>query len=490
MNQTHTLKMLIIMMMVVLLTSCNEDEWMDISPSPVMVKFQNETMGISELVGPTDIILSFEKPATLSGIIILKMETDYADDFTTDPTPVNSKIEIPVTAGQSQVKFTLTPIHNQLYQGNKQVEFTIEAVPEGLAIGTKKVLFVTIYETDQPNLVNFMTQEGTLIEYTEEGFVVSIGLSLVALGEGSIEVGFANGGSLYGTYFTTEPAAVDGKINLAVESGMANLPIKFIPINNTTLNGHKEISLTITAATGAVSKGNNLTFKLLLIDDELMNKPKKFETNAYGRREMRVFEYNEMGKVSKIIWEQNELSGTDTYHYDQSGKLFKIVESPTIETRFQYDDQGRIILSERYQADLLKKYTIYTYNDAGKVGEAAVFNRKPLDEFEMSELFVYNYYYNSGSISKKLTYVPVLGKEDYILFREEAYSYFLYSPTNPFPMVEVLPGINVQKHYPSNFLYTENGQEHSYAYTYVFNDLGMPERRTRDIWEVTTYQYY
>jgi hypothetical protein len=492
MKQIITLKMLLIIMMHLLLTSCAEDEILNTPSTTVQVKFLNATLGISELAGPTDITLYFEKPATMAGIVTLKVETDYADDFTTDPSLLNGKIELPVTAGHSQVKFTLTPIHNYLHQGNKNVDFTIETVTEGLSIGTEKALTVTIFEADQPNHVNFVAQEGTLIEYTEEGFVASLGLSLQALGEGTVEVEFTNGGSLYGTYFTTEPAAENGKITLAVETGTTNLPIRFIPVNNSTLNGHKEISLTITSVSGAVTKGNQLSFTLALLDDELMNKPKGYETNAYGKKVKRTYEYNEMGNVSKIIWEQNKLVGTDTYHYDETGKLIKISESPTVETRFQNDERGRIILSEKFNANLMEKYTIYTYDEAGNVGEAAVFSRKPSSgEYVMSVLIVYLYYYNTGTLSKILTYYPIPGKEDYELIQEETYHYYLNNhPVNPFPMVDILPGINVQKRYPSNYFLSRDGQENNYAFSYVFNDQGLPVMRTNGNWEVTTYQYY
>jgi hypothetical protein len=487
MKPANSLKMVFIIMMHLLLASCAEDEILDTTPA--QVKFPHATLGISELAGPTDIILCFGKPATKAGTVTLKVETDYANDFITEPSQVDGKIEIPVTAGQSQVKFTLTPIHN-LHQGTKNVDFIIEAVPEGLVIGAEKVLTVLIFVTDQPNFVNFDAREGTLSEYNEEGFVASISLSLVAMGEGTVDIEFSNGGSFYGTYFTTQPAAADGKITLAVGPGTPNLPIRFIPVNNTTLNGHKEISLTITSASGAVTKGNHLTFTLALLDDELVNKPKGYETNAYDWREKRTYEYNETGNVSRIFWEQNALSGTDTYHYDETGKLIKISESPTVETRFQYDVKERIILTEKFDANLMKKYTIYTYDEAGNVGEAAVYIRKPSDQYVMSELIVYLYYYNIGTLSKILTYNPVPGKEDYELIQEETYHYFLNYPVNPFPMVNILPGINVQKRYPSNYILCRDGQEYNYAFSYVFNDQGLPVRRTSGNWEVTTYQYY
>jgi hypothetical protein len=491
MKPTHTIKMLLIIMMPLLLASCAEDEIMNNPPTPAIVKFPNTTLGISELAGPTDITLTLVKPAAKAGTITVNVVTDHTESFSTDPDIVDGKIEIPVTAGQSQVKFTLTPVHNSLHQGNKNVDFTIEAVTAGLVIGTEKVLTVTIFESDQPNLVNFVSAAGSFIEYFEDGFVVSIGLSLMALGEGVIEVELANAESLYGTYFTTEPVAVDGKITLVVEPGIGHLPIKFIPVNNATLNGHKEIGLTITATSGAVAKGNQLGFSLTLLDDELLNKPRSYETVAGTWRAKEVYEYNESGQIARVMWEQNALSGTNTYHYDNNGVLEKISESATVETRYTRDAQGRIILSEKFNAGVLKAYTIYSYDDAGNVGEAAEFNLQPNGEYVMSTLFIYLYYINTNHLFKRLTYYPVEGGEDFDLIQEETYEYYVqYYPVNPFPMVEILPGINAQPFYPSKYILSRDGQVFSYPLTYVFNPQGLPERRTTSSGEATTYQYY
>jgi len=225
-------------------------------------------------------------------------------------------------------------------------------------------------------------------------------------------------------------------------------------------------------------------------DDELMGKPKSYETSSGTWKDKRVYEYNEAGQIARVIWEQNALSGIKTYHYNEQGVLLKISESATVETRYVRDSQDRIILSEKFNAGLLKTYTIYSYDEAGNVGEAAVFNRQPSGEYVMSDLFVYLYYYNTGSLSKRLTYYPVPGTEDYELIQEETYHYFLYYPVNPFPMVDILPGINVQRSYPSKYILSRDGQEYNYPMTYVFNDQGFPERRTTSNGEVTIYQYY
>jgi YD repeat-containing protein len=490
MKITHTIRTLFLTTVAAfILTSCLEDE-PAVVPSPASVTFSAPTLGISELAGPTDITLALAKPATKSGTVTVKIETEYAEDFTTTPAPIDGKIEIPVTAGQSQVKFTLTPVHNNLHHGNKQIGFTIEAVTDGLIIGTEKVLAVTIFEIDQPNLVNFVASQGSLIENSEEGFYLTIGFSLMTMGEGVVEVEITNAGALYGTYFTTEPAAVGGKITLAVATGIGNLPIKFIPVNNTTLNGHKEIGLTITSASGAVTKGNLLNFSLSLIDDELINKPKGYETIANGWRVKRTYEYNETGKLSKIFWEQNALSGIYTYQYDETGNLTKITESSTVETRFQRDVQGRIILSENFNAGLLKTYSIYSYDDAGNVGEVAVFNRQPSGEYVMSTLFLYLYYYNSNHLFKRLTYYPIPDTEDFDLIQEEKYEYYISQTVNPFPMVDILPEKNVQPFYPSQYILSRDGQVYSYPFSYAFNAQGFPIRRTASANEVTTYEYY
>jgi hypothetical protein len=493
MKPTYTWKLLLIMIMSLLLASCTEDEIMNTPATPAIVKFPAATIGISELAGPTDITLALGKPLSKAGTVTINIETEYAEDFTTSPAPIDGKIEIPVTAGQSQVKFTLTPVHNNLHQGNKTIDFTLESVTEGMIIGTEKVLNVTIFESDQPNLVNFIDAGASFIEYTEEGFVVSIGLSMTAVAEGVVEVEVANAESLYGTFFISDPAAANGKITLPVEPGTTNLPIRIIPVNNTTLNGHKEIKLTITNAAGAVAKGNQLVFGLALLDDELLDKPRSYETVAGTWRDKEVYEYNEAGQIARVIWEQNALSGIKTYHYDDNGVLLKIAESEAVETHYTRNAQGQIILSEKFNAGVLKKYTIYTYDDAGNVGEAALFDRQPSGEYVMSTLFLYLYHSNTNHLYKRLTYYPVEGGEDLDLIQEETYEYYIkpyHYPNNPFPMVEILPGISAQPFYPSKYILSRDGQVLTYPMSYVFNDQDLPTRRTTTANEVTTYEYY
>ena len=475
---------------VVAFQSCEEAEELTSPNAPVTVKFPTVNLALSELAGATEITLPLSRPAATNGTITINAYAENENDFTSQPAVENGKIVLPVAAGQSQVKFILTPADNSLYTGNRNLHFTIASVTEGFIIGTEKSLHVTIYENDQPNPVNFVATQASMQEQFAEGLMVAIGFTLQAVAEGEVELELINAAGLYGTHFTTEPEAIDGKITLPVTAGTSFLPVKFIPVDNVTLNGHKEFSVRIVGATGAVVKGDRLNLNITLVDDELAGKPKGYETGAGQWKVKRAYEYNESGQIARIHVEQNSLSWTETYHYDENNHLKKITKWTSDETIFKRDDQNRITRSEESREGVMKKYTIYSYDQAGNIGEVAVFHRQPTGEFVMSNLFVYLYYSNSNTLYKKLTYYP-LPDDEYELITEETYEYFSQIlPWNPFPMVEILPGMNIQSLLPSRYTLSRDGQLYNYPLSYEFNNQGLPVRRTTSAGEVTTYEYY
>lgn len=470
--------------------SCEEAEELTSPNAPVTVKFPTVNLGLSELAGATEITLPLSRPAATNGTITINAYAENENDFTSQPAVEDGKIVLPVAAGQSQVKFILTPADNSLYTGNRDLHFTIASVTEGFLIGTEKSLHVTIYENDQPNPVNFVATQASMQEQFAEGLMVAIGFTLQAVADGEVELELINAAGLYGTHFTTEPEAIDGKITLPVTAGTSFLPVKFIPVDNATLNGHKEFAVRIVGATGAVVKGDRLNLNITLVDDELAGKPKSYETGAGQWKVKRTYEYNESGQIARIHVEQNSLNWTETYHYDENNQLKKITKWTSDETIFKRDDQNRINRSEEFREGVMKKYTIYSYDQAGNIGEVAVFHRQPTGEFVMSNLFVYLYYSNSNTLYKKLTYYP-LPDDEYELITEETYEYFSQIlPWNPFPMVEILPSMNIQSLLPSRYTLSRDGQLYNYPLSYEFNNQGLPVRRTASGGEVTTYEYY
>lgn len=160
------------------------------------------------------------------------------------------------------------------------------------------------------------------------------------------------------------------------------------------------------------------------------------------------------------------------------------------ETVFSWQD-GKIVKSEKFNNGVLKKYTLYGYDDAGNVGEAAVHDRQPNGELKLSLLFVY-LYRTDGNIYKQMTYVPIVGSEEYSLISTRSFDQYL-DIANPFSMMEILPNVNSQPNLPGSYRVEENGHDILYQFTYEFDESGKPARRTASSSagsEVAYYEYY
>lgn len=135
---------------------------------------------------------------------------------------------------------------------------------------------------------------------------------------------------------------------------------------------------------------------------------------------------------------------------------------------------------------------MYGYDPAGNIGEEAIFDLQPSGEFLMTSVFVNLYDINTNQLVKRLLYNPQTDDEDFELMQEETYEYFVqYYPANQFPMVEIIPGWNIQTMYPSRYTKKHYGMNFTYDFSYVFNDKAMPIRRNiTNNTETTTYEYY
>ncbi len=474
------------------LEACTEEE-AQVKPvptnTPSTVTFSTTTLGISEAVGSSQISLSLTKAATKDGVISISTTTPHLTRFRTEPSLQNGELQLPIREGQSSVQFTFSPIDNVLYGENVSLEFTIKGASDGLTIGVDKLLTVTILDNESPAPAEFGGTQGVIQESNEAGMVIPVTLALTSTGEGSVEVSLGETASLYGQYFTTEPAATDGKITLPVSVGATQASIKIVPVNNAFINGHQQINLTLSNATGAVIKGTSLTYKLKIIDDELAGRKKSYTTNGGGWSTKRKYEYNAVGQLTHVYWEQNTPGltyGSYLYEYDEAGKLVKMVEPSYQETYYRYEN-GRIVKAEVFRNGVLQSYVTYGYDGAGNIGETGFFYRQPNGELKMGLLLVL-LYYQDGNIYKKMAYSPVEGEEEYALLTTETYGNYL--PTeNPFSMVEILPTVDTMPNLPGSYRYEGNGRDLQYNFTYEFNAEGQPIKRSVGS-ETTVYEYY
>lgn len=488
-----TLKFLIALIASIVFLSCSDDD-VQVAPKPVLIKFDQQELNISESSDPHEIALSFDKAAIREGIVTVTVATEKPDGFTTIPAMVDKKIELPVTSGQTAVKFKLAPVNDELITEKISIRFTIASASDGFMISTENVLAASIEDYEYPAMVDFKSNVGSARENSNENSIVVIALSKAAPANGSVEVSFASTKALYGTDFITEPAATNGKILLPVAAGADQISFKVIPVNDQLYNGDRLTSYTITQVQGALAKGQALLHQLLINDDEVEGKTKGYTVVAGTWTYHRRYEYNYDGLISEIHWESNttgvNITGSYSYEYNDAGQLVKMLVSDLSEVVYTWKN-GKIIKEEEFKNGVLKKYILYGYDGAGNVGEAAVHYRQPDGELKLSLLFVY-LYFQDGNIYKQMTYSPVEGPEEYSLISTRTFENYL-SVENPFTMVEILPNKDTQPNLPGSYRVEENGHNILYQFSYEFDTDGRPTKRTAtssSASEVAYYEYY
>lgn len=325
-----------------------------------------------------------------------------------------------------------------------------------------------------PVVIDYEVSEATLLEDSDQTHRVTILLGSAAQAAGSVEIALASTEAIYGEHFNTQPAASDGKIILTIAEGATEVNFSVIPINDAQLNGHKQITFALQAVTGSVTLGESLTYAVTILDDELTLKPQTlFKTGLPSFK--RTYEYNAAGLISKIHWESKTIvttSGTDTYHYDDLGRLINIVRGVF---QFKYTwENGRVVKLEQVTNDVVNRYTLYQYDEAERLIQRDVYQSMGTDEFEKTSYVEYTYY-DDGSLYQDKQYSIFEGNTT----RYATITYLEYADGyDPFPLIEELPKQGAQTKCPTHYTrqaYNETPQD--YRVTYEFREDGYPIER-------------
>lgn len=473
-------------------TSCEDDE--PEVATQTTTQFIQDELTFSEHETSSEISILLNQTAAQEGTITISVSSDNLNGFTTDPAIVDGQIQLLIMQGQGDATFSFSPVDNTALNENTTINFTIASVSEGLVIGEKKALSVLIVDNESPALVSFQGEPGSTLENAGSKTAISVAFSHPSPGAGSIEVSLTSDKAQYGIHYVTEPEAVNGKVVLPVEPGIDNVAFNVLPLDDELFNGNRNIQYTISQTAGAVNAGQTITNTLKITDDELHGVGKGYSTGGGGWGYKKEFEYNEQGKISKILWEQsapgNSLSGSSTYEYDANGNVIKMTESNATVTTYTWEN-GRIVKEESVRDGEIKKYILYGYDDAGNVGESAIYYRQPNGELKFSMLIVFLYYLD-GNLYKQMNYSPIEGSEDYNLLSTKTWESYS-TKENQFTMVELLPNHTTQPNLPLSYRLEEGGHNILFQFTYEFNADGQPTKRTATSStgsEVSTYEYY
>jgi hypothetical protein len=476
------------------LFSCEDDLEQPLPAETPIVQFADSQIIIHENQSEKQIVLKLSKPAQHTGILSMAITSSHLAKFSTEPANSDGRLEVPIAKGSSSIAFLIKPLNDQQKDGDETLSASISGVSSGFKIGTQRSLSVSIVDDDQPIIdrveANFPAGEVTIGEQASQGQLLTVSLSAPAPATGQIGIVFSSDDLQYGIDFITEPAAENTKITLPVAEGSTQVSFKFIPMQNNTWQGDRGILFTLTNGLGSIKIGQAVVLQLKISDDEIAPKIKGYETVAGSWRTKRVYEYGYDNQLEKITWEQYTPAyqgGTFQYEYLQ-GRLHKMIENANRETYYEWEG-GRIVKEEQYTNGLLSKYVIYNYDQAGNIGEAAYHYRQPNGSYKMGLLIVY-LYFTDGNLYKKMVFNPANSLNNPTLVSTVTYENYL-DVENPFPL-EILPNVNSQPKLPGSYREEANGSDLNFEFTYEFDGMGRPVKRTASSSrgsETTTYLY-
>jgi len=129
------------LLMVFLLQACQVNE----PPLPPnTLQFESRELGMEETATSKVIRLQLSRPAETAGQVVLQMTTQdlqYGTHFTTNPASTNNLLTLPVSAGQSEITFTMERPSGQFFSGQEFVTFQIASSSE-FPTGTNAQLMV------------------------------------------------------------------------------------------------------------------------------------------------------------------------------------------------------------------------------------------------------------------------------------------------------------------------------------------------------------
>jgi len=493
------IQILFVLFLTGFLLSCHDHEdFVNPHLEKVSVEFDSAQVVVLENEEQHLIRLSFNMPAIQSGLLTLSLSNVSQSRFTIEPALTNGQISLNVSKDQQSATIKIKPLNNSLLDGNQEFDLIITSASEDFIIGNKKSMTVKFVDDDLPapvqeSMANFMTSDKRVSESETEGQSFEIQLSEPLQAVGSIELSVESAKAIYGTHYTTVPGSMDGKIVLNPAIGEDEVSFTVIPINNSIITGELEIKFTIVATTGSIVKGAEIIRDIVIVDDELTNKPKGYEVGGGQWALKKIFEYDEDGRVKYVHIEKSSpatSSRTETYYYDPAGRIQKINTYPQIDIVFTWV-MGRITKSESIDKGVVKEYIEYDYDDNGNVSGTANYFRQQDGQFKLGFLNLYLYFLDNN-LYKSQTYIPTEGSNEYTLISTRTYDGYLAND-NPFPMVDILPTVKTQTHLPSAYTIEEHGVKLTYQFSYEFREDGRVSKRIArngNLSETSLYLYY
>jgi hypothetical protein len=242
----------------------NDDE------SPATVNFEVVTATIAEnsTTGYT-VNLPFSNPAKGEGHLVISFASNNAtaDNFSTIPALNGNTIALTAPSGAAGTSFTIVAKDDSYFHSDFVVVFEISETSGSVKVGSAKKFTLTIQEDESPSLAEFNASSSITSE-TGPPVIIEIPLSIPASGDGSITASYSSTNAVYGTNFTSNPAASGTNIVVPVAKGATQVQFTVTPVDDLVDNADRIITLTLSASDGVVRLGSSRVHILTVTDNE------------------------------------------------------------------------------------------------------------------------------------------------------------------------------------------------------------------------------
>ncbi|HMJ68303.1 MAG TPA: DUF5689 domain-containing protein [Cyclobacteriaceae bacterium] len=261
----HFIRISVVLSLFAFTVSCKQEQ--EPTPPGTTAQFSESTLAFLENEGEKVISLTFDKPATGDGQIVLKVNTLVPQSFSTIPLAQQGQLVLPVSKGQVKAEFRMTPSDNPTLDGCKIVKFSIASTTAGIQPGSLRDMVVSVNDDEAPVEASFELEDQRFRENDPTAASINIQLNHAAPAEGILIIRLQSV-SKYGVDFTTEPAAVGNKIFLHVEAGATKAAIKVFPVNDATFRADRNLDFRIIDATGSLLVGENSSLWFTITEDD------------------------------------------------------------------------------------------------------------------------------------------------------------------------------------------------------------------------------
>lgn len=262
---------------VLFVTACTKKDSLPVSPgnpsnpSAVKAQFSSDVFTLAENAGEANYQLNFSSTPSKAETVVIAVASataQYGKDFSTQPEAVNGKIQMTVQAGSQAASFKVIPVNNNLKDAARELQLTITAEgrikPEGRS-NTKIVLA----DDDTKASVAFAQSNAAVSEVQTQGYVAELLVTPMAFADGFAEISFTSANAVYGVHFTTEPAAVNGKIRVPAIQNQSKVSFKIKPVNDAVTTAARNLTFSLAATSADMEQGAQKQFSFTINEDDV-----------------------------------------------------------------------------------------------------------------------------------------------------------------------------------------------------------------------------